>query len=95
MLVCETKPSGGGSMLRARLSLSFIFFFFVLSFSAYAADRTALVGGRLIDGFGHRPLANSVILVADGIIKEVGHSHRPEEIRRGLEIGTVTFGRLL
>ena len=33
---------------------------------------TALVGGRLIDGFGHRPVANSVILVEDGVIQEVG-----------------------
>lgn len=33
---------------------------------------TALVGGRLIDGFGHRPVANSVILVDGGIIEAVG-----------------------
>ncbi|WP_439107749.1 amidohydrolase family protein [Congregibacter sp.] len=33
---------------------------------------TALVGGRLIDGFGHKPIANSVILVEDGVIQEVG-----------------------
>jgi len=33
---------------------------------------TALVGGRLIDGYGHRPIANSVILVEDGIIQQVG-----------------------
>ena len=33
---------------------------------------TALVGGRLIDGFGHRPIANSVILVEDGVIQRVG-----------------------
>ncbi|GAB5412817.1 MAG: amidohydrolase family protein [Congregibacter sp.] len=37
-----------------------------------AAAGTALVGGRLIDGFGHRPIANSVILVEDGIIQSVG-----------------------
>lgn len=30
------------------------------------AETTALVGGRLIDGFGHQPLADSVILVRDG-----------------------------
>lgn len=35
-------------------------------------QQTALVGGRLIDGFGHQPLANSVILVKDGIIEKVG-----------------------
>lgn len=36
------------------------------------AEQTALVGGRLIDGFGHQPLANSVILIKDGIIEKVG-----------------------
>ncbi|MFT2092529.1 amidohydrolase family protein [Paraglaciecola sp. 2405UD69-4] len=36
------------------------------------AEQTALVGGRLIDGFGHHPIANSVILVKDGIIEKVG-----------------------
>ncbi|MBU1310363.1 MAG: amidohydrolase family protein [Gammaproteobacteria bacterium] len=36
------------------------------------ADTTALVGGRLIDGYGHQPLANSVILVRDGMIEQVG-----------------------
>ncbi|GAB55103.1 amidohydrolase [Glaciecola punicea ACAM 611] len=36
------------------------------------AQQTALVGGRLIDGFGHQPLANSVILIKDGIILKVG-----------------------
>lgn len=40
--------------------------------SLLAQAGTALVGGRLIDGYGHRPLANSVILVEDGIIQEVG-----------------------
>ncbi|MFT6270484.1 MAG: imidazolonepropionase-like amidohydrolase [Alphaproteobacteria bacterium] len=40
--------------------------------SAINAQQTALVGGRLIDGFGHQPLANSVILVKDGIIEKVG-----------------------
>ncbi|WP_439101799.1 amidohydrolase family protein [Congregibacter sp.] len=41
-------------------------------FSLSAAAGTALVGGRLIDGFGHAPIANSVILVEDGVIQEVG-----------------------
>jgi imidazolonepropionase-like amidohydrolase len=36
------------------------------------AETTALVGGRLIDGYGHQPLANSVILVRDGVIEQVG-----------------------
>ena len=38
----------------------------------WATADTALVGGRLIDGFGHQPLANSVILVSDGKIEEIG-----------------------
>jgi imidazolonepropionase-like amidohydrolase len=37
-----------------------------------AAEKKALVGGRLIDGFGHRPIANSVILVDGDTIEEVG-----------------------
>lgn len=37
-----------------------------------AQGRTALVGGRLIDGFGHAPIQNSVILVEDDTIIEVG-----------------------
>jgi imidazolonepropionase-like amidohydrolase len=51
----------------------------ILTFSimpmANAAEESkpkALVGGRLIDGFGHQPLANSVILVKDGLIEKVG-----------------------
>ena len=50
-----------------------IFFLLVSCAVAQAgADTTALVGGRLIDGFGHQPLANSVILVRDGVIEQVG-----------------------
>lgn len=37
-----------------------------------SAQDKALVGGRLIDGFGHKPIANSVILVKDGMIEQVG-----------------------
>lgn len=40
--------------------------------SLLAQAGTALVGGRLIDGYGHRPIANSVILVEDGVIQDVG-----------------------
>ncbi|HWM89346.1 MAG TPA: amidohydrolase family protein, partial [Thermoanaerobaculia bacterium] len=32
----------------------------------------ALVGGRLIDGYGGKPLENSVVIVQDGRIREVG-----------------------
>ena len=44
----------------------------LLCVAAAAQSGTALVGGRLIDGFGHRPIADSVILVDDGVITEVG-----------------------
>ncbi len=43
-----------------------------LSFPSVAQERIALVGGRLIDGFGHAPLANSVILVEGDTITAVG-----------------------
>ncbi|GAC13531.1 amidohydrolase family protein [Aliiglaciecola lipolytica] len=43
-----------------------------LSIPLAMAEQTALVGGRLIDGFGHQPIANSVILIKDGIIQQVG-----------------------
>ncbi|MDT8408009.1 MAG: amidohydrolase family protein [Wenzhouxiangellaceae bacterium] len=44
----------------------------IIGSAALAQDRTALVGGRLIDGYGGPPLANSVILIEDGRIVEVG-----------------------
>jgi len=40
--------------------------------AAHAAELKALVGGRLIDGFGHAPILNSVILIEDDTIVEVG-----------------------
>ena len=40
--------------------------------SAHSGADTALVGGRLIDGFGHRPISDSVILVKNGLIEQVG-----------------------
>ncbi|WP_371195085.1 amidohydrolase family protein [Glaciecola sp. SC05] len=51
------------------LSISIVLFSF---FSNLAFADTALVGGRLIDGFGHQPIANSVILIKDGLIEKVG-----------------------
>ncbi|MDT8449568.1 MAG: amidohydrolase family protein [Wenzhouxiangellaceae bacterium] len=53
-------------------SLVFAVALAVLSSTLPAQQRTALVGGRLIDGFGHRPLADSVILVEDDTIVEIG-----------------------
>lgn len=41
--------------------------------SPLAIAQQALVGGRLIDGFGHQPILNSVILVnKEGVIEKVG-----------------------
>ncbi|MGF1605261.1 MAG: amidohydrolase family protein [Rhodothalassiaceae bacterium] len=37
-----------------------------------AEERLALVGGRLIDGYGHRPVANSVILIKGDTIEAIG-----------------------
>ncbi len=45
---------------------------FTLISSSVLADKIALVGGRLIDGFGHRPIQNSVILIKDDTIEKVG-----------------------
>ena len=39
---------------------------------ALGQDRTALVGGRLIDGFGHAPVNDSVILIYGDTILDVG-----------------------
>jgi len=44
----------------------------MLTIANGAMAATALVGGRLIDGFGHRPIADSVILIDDGVIQKVG-----------------------
>jgi imidazolonepropionase-like amidohydrolase len=46
--------------------------FAVVTSAAHAAELKALVGGRLIDGFGHAPILNSVILIEDDTIVEVG-----------------------
>jgi len=46
---------------------------FLLAVPANAASLKALVGGRLIDGYGGPPLENSVILIDGDRIKTVGH----------------------
>jgi imidazolonepropionase-like amidohydrolase len=43
-----------------------------LSSTTFAAERVALVGGTLIDGFGGAPVEDSVVLVEDGRIVETG-----------------------
>jgi imidazolonepropionase-like amidohydrolase len=47
------------------------FLFFIILASAQARP-LALVGGRLIDGFGGHPLANSVIIIENDRITTVG-----------------------
>lgn len=54
------------------LSKRMILAFCLLATFASIAQNKALVGGRLIDGYGHQPIANSVILVKDGLIEKVG-----------------------
>src|SRR5262249_61673713 len=47
------------------------FLFFIILASAQARP-IALVGGRLIDGFGGHPLANSVIIIENERVTKVG-----------------------
>lgn len=54
-----------GLILMATLSV-------LLITGAVAQDQKALVGGRLIDGFGHAPIQDSVILVDGDRIVQVG-----------------------
>lgn len=51
---------------------SLIALFFILFSTELTAGQTALVGGRLIDGYGGRPLTDSVVLIKDDRIVEVG-----------------------
>lgn len=43
-----------------------------------AQELKALVGGRLIDGFGHQPIANSVILIKDDRIEKGGTLYKQD-----------------
>jgi len=49
-----------------------IFIFTVLSSTCFC-QKKALVGGTLIDGFGGQPIYNSVIIIEDDKIIQVGH----------------------
>jgi imidazolonepropionase-like amidohydrolase len=66
------KNMGGKSMLRMILIAAACLLAGTFLQPGAHAEQTALVGGRLIDGFGHRPIANSVILIRDGVIEKVG-----------------------
>jgi len=52
--------------------VAFLVLFLAATSGANAQESTALVGGRLIDGYGHAPIQNSVILISDDTIIEVG-----------------------
>ena len=47
------------------------FLFFAVAVSAQSSP-LALVGGRLIDGFGGHPLANSVVIIENERITAIG-----------------------
>ena len=56
-------------MINSYLARAFVFFGLI----AFAqAKPLALVGGRLIDGFGGHPLANSVIIIENERITAIG-----------------------
>lgn len=65
--------------------LVFILGFVSFSITAQSNNIKALVGGRLIDGFGGTPIHNSVIIIEDDIIVKVGHQGNTE-IPEGAEI---------
>ncbi len=58
-------------MTLIRLTLSILLTLGLVS-EALGQERTALVGGRLIDGFGHAPINDSVILIYGDTILDVG-----------------------
>src|SRR5262249_35114121 len=60
--------------MRITVRLSLIAFFFSVTL-VVSANPIALVGGRLIDGFGGPPLAHSVIIIDGERIPAVGPVH--------------------
>ena len=45
---------------------------FLVTATVLAQDRSALVGGTLVNGLGSTPIQDSVVLVRDGVIEKVG-----------------------
>ncbi|MEO8043604.1 MAG: amidohydrolase family protein [Spartobacteria bacterium] len=74
-------------MIRFRTLLCLAVFPSALAISASAAP-TALVGGRLIDGFGGPPLANSIILVENERITAIGQVGKMEVPKEAEVIST-------
>lgn len=58
--------------LKQALVFAVAFTVAISSAFAQAQDKTALIGGRLIDGFGHSPIQNSVILIDGDRVEKVG-----------------------
>lgn len=58
-------------MIINRAILAFVLLFFI-SISVQSQNIKALVGGTMIDGFGGPPLRNSVIIIENDRIKEIG-----------------------
>lgn len=68
------------------MRILFLFSYLLFSFFAMGQNNLkALVGGRLIDGFGGPPLANSIILIEGEKIKAIGQVGAME-IPKGAEI---------
>ena len=51
--------------------ICFTLIFIISSQHILLAENKALVGGRLIDGYGNRPLDNSVILIKGNVIEQL------------------------
>ena len=64
------RPSRRG--IRQAASIVLVVFLGLLSTTVASAERLALVGGRLIDGYGGEPLENSVVLIRDERVEAVG-----------------------
>lgn len=73
------------SVLYSSVFLLFFTFFFQENCSAQSSKIKALVGGRLIDGFGGVPISNSVIIIENERITAVGQKGQIE-IPAGAEI---------
>ena len=61
----------GNMMLKIERTIATLLILSIAS-TAFATDKKALVGGRLIDGLLGDPIANSVILIDDDMIEAVG-----------------------
>jgi imidazolonepropionase-like amidohydrolase len=63
----------------------FLFVAFLLTTTLLSAQKKALVGGTLVDGFGGKPILNSVILINGETIEKVGRVGEME-IPKGTQI---------